>query len=512
MTTVLSPRSIAAAPPPSAAIERLGDHPGWSWPVDERIAVLADGVRRLAGQRDLQAMASVAAETACELVDGLRARCYLVDAEEALLWTPDGDERSIDTGLASAAARTRELQIAACGHAHTSYDREIDDPLGSGTERVAALPIVASDEVHAVVVVVRSPALAAFSTADVELLTLWGMQIGPLFHLLHVESHAAEAQLATGVAGRTTVFREEALNRITDADDDLGALLERLPSYLRNAHLLPLIVIAVAMLLLLLARVDEYASGPAFVAASAQRDVATTRGGVVEAVHVTHGDLVVPGELVATFSGEAEYAELARARSEFDRTLLARLREPSDASLELEVARARVELERAEAGVESVNVRASTSGRVADVRIEQGRAVEAGQVLLTIADAEGDHVTVHALIPGRYRPAIEVGQPLTLELDGFAAAAQQLTVVGVTEEVVGVHEIQRIVGPQIADVLGVEGPVVMVHAELHSREIEADGRSWSIHPGMLGEAEIAVRTKPLLYLLVPGLEEVLGDV
>jgi multidrug resistance efflux pump len=136
------------------------------------------------------------------------------------------------------------------------------------------------------------------------------------------------------------------------------------------------------------------------------------------------GDLVSPGELVATFSGEAEHAELARARAEFDRTLTARLREPSDESLHLEVARARVEVERAEAGVESVNVRASTSGRVADVRIEQGRAVEAGQVLLTIADAEREHVIVQAFVPGRYRSAIEVGQPLILQLDGFAFVTQ----------------------------------------------------------------------------------------
>ncbi len=502
MITTLTAQSGATA----CARPAIGPHD------HDRMALLIDGVRRLATQGDLQAAAAIVAETATELAQAVRARCYFVHAEGALLWTADGEEHSTSGGIAGEAVRSQSVQLAPIAHRSAVYRREIDDPAGAGTERLLAQPIVsASGETHAVVVIARPSAQPCFSPSDLELLALWAQQVAPLLQLLHFERVAIEEQLDEGMVGTRSLYRDEALHRLAATTDELGVFFERLPGYLHHSHLLAAFVLVACGLLLCFARVTEYANGPAFIVAAAHDDVASTRAGVVESVPVVPGERVEAGQVVAKLSAEVELAELARAQDELERAVLARLRTPTDRALELTVAEARVGLTRAKAGVESVSLRASTAGRIGDIRVEPGRAIEPGQVVLTITDDRSDAVRVRALVSGRHRPAIEIGQRLRFELDGFASAVQESTVVAVTDEVLGVQEIQRVVGPHIADVLDLQGPVVMVEARLDSREIEAEGRSWTLHDGMLGEAAIPVRRKPLAYLLLPALEEVLGD-
>lgn len=481
-------------------------------PPAESLSALVDGVRRIALQRDLVGMAAVAAECAAELAHGVRARCYYVHLEQELLWTPDGDEFSA-RGLAGLAVRLRQSRVASRAQAEPSYCREIDDPEGSGGERLLAQPILASSgEVHAVVVVARGPALPPFSAAELAVLALWAEQVAPLFHMLHLEGIAEEAHRAAEVAGRQSLYREEALAHVSTGEKDLGQLVDRLPAWLLHSHWLAVVWISTTALFFALVPVKEYASGPAFVASTGDRNVAATRSGVIESILVAPGELVEPGQLLATFSAQSRRAELTLAEAELERAVLARLRAPADPALEASVARARANRELAAAEVEAAGVRVTTAGRVGDVRVDLGRSVQAGEILMTIKGDDLRPPTVRALVPGRHRPAVEIGQPFTFNLDGFANAPQRLTVSAVSEEVIGTNEMRRVVGPELADSLAIEGPVIFVDAQLDGPTIEADGRSWTVRAGMVGRTDVAVRHKPLAYLLFPGLERLLNDV
>jgi membrane fusion protein (multidrug efflux system) len=477
----------------------------------ETLGALVGGVRRLAQQRDVVGMAAAAAESAAELVHGLRARCYYVHAEQELLWSPEGDEFPF-RGIAGVAARLRRAHVATRAEAEPNYCREIDDPEGSGGERIIARPIVASSgEVHAVVVVARSAALLPFAAAELASFALWADQVAPLFHMLHLEALAEEAHRADEVAGRRAVYREEALAHVSAGEQDLGQLVERLPAWLRHSHWLAVAWISATALFLALIPVHEYASGPAFITSTGDHDVAAHRSGVVESILVAPGDRVRPGQLLATFTAQTERVELELAEDALERALLARLRVPADVTLAAAVARARADRELAAAAVEAAGVRATAAGRIGDVRVDVGRAAAAGEIIMTIRE-ELRPPTVRALVPGRHRPAIEVGQPLTFDLDGFADAPQRLTVSAVSEEVVGGNEMRRVVGPELADALAIQGPVIIVDARLDSPVIEADGRAWLVRPGMVGRADVAVRRKPLAYLLFPGLERIVNGV
>ncbi|HET6585535.1 MAG TPA: HlyD family efflux transporter periplasmic adaptor subunit [Nannocystaceae bacterium] len=479
----------------------------------EGLCTLVGGVRRLAMQREITGMAAVAAETAAELAQAIRARWYYFQAEESLLWSDAGGEYPATLGLAGFAARFQRTRVAQHARLDPSYCAAVDDPDGTGTERVLAQPIVATNgETHAVVVVARSGSLPPFSSADVAALSMWAEQVAPLFHMLHLESLAEDAQASAEVAGRPTIYREEALAHLAAGEQDFGKLLGRLPWWLRQSHFLFVVVIVAAALFFTVVPVKEYASGPAFIASTGVRDVAAPRGGVVETLLVAPGDVVAQDQLVATFGAQSERAELTRARAELERVLLARLRAPADPTLATAVAQAQADEERAAAQLEAASIRAPAAGRIGDVRIEIGRAVEAGQIVMTLTGREGQPTIVRALVPGRHRPAVELGQPFTLDLDGFSSATQKLSVTAVSDEVVGVAEMRRVVGPQLADALAIQGPVVVVEARLHGPTIESDGRSWTIREGMVGRADIAVRTKPIVYLLFPGLERLLNDV
>lgn len=475
-------------------------------------ATLAAGIRRLAMQKDLAGMAGVAAETAAELVHGLRSRCYFYYAEEGLLWTPDGDELPSPDGLAGAAARAGERIVADRADAVATYCSTVDDPHGTGCERIVAQPVVTpGGETHAVVVVVRSGSLPPFTDHALGVLGLWAEQAAPLFHMLHVEGEAEQTQLRAGVVGRPGRYREEALADLLATGDGFGTLLQSRSVTPRVAYLLAALATLAVLLFLALVDVREYAAGPAFVVSRTHRDVAAKRDGVVETVLVTPGQQVVEGDELARYVAAEARTAVIHAEAELERSLLARLRDPVDPTLELEVASARADRDRARARMADARIVAPASGRVADVRIEPGRAVGAGQIVVTIASGDVRTPVVRALVPGRHRPALEVGQRMNLSVSGFADATQHLQVTAISDEVLGVGEVRRVVGSQIADVLDVRGPVIIVEAELESTDIEVDGRRWTMHDGMLGEAEVAVRDKPAGFLLFPELEGLLSD-
>ena len=57
----------------------------------------------------------------------------------------------------------------------------------------------------------------------------------------------------------------------------------------------------------------------------------------------------------------------------------------------------------------------------------------------------------------------------------------------------------------------ISGPVVFVYARLPSETFESGGRTYAYHDGILGTAEVQVRSEPILLTLVPGLKVLWPD-
>ena len=69
----------------------------------------------------------------------------------------------------------------------------------------------------------------------------------------------------------------------------------------------------------------------------------------------------------------------------------------------------------------------------------------AGEVVATLSKEETE-VKALLLVPGEYRPLLVPGQPLRLELDGFAYLYQDVTVSSVSDELLGPMEVKRYLG------------------------------------------------------------------
>ncbi|MCX5742057.1 MAG: hemolysin D, partial [Proteobacteria bacterium] len=54
------------------------------------------------------------------------------------------------------------------------------------------------------------------------------------------------------------------------------------------------------------------------------------------------------------------------------------------------------------------------------------------------------------------------------------------------------------------DSMHLAGPVALVRGRLPAAEFTVDGRTFRYHDGMLGTAEVRVRSEPIVFALLPG--------
>jgi hypothetical protein len=111
------------------------------------------------------------------------------------------------------------------------------------------------------------------------------------------------------------------------------------------------------------------------------------------------------------------------------------------------------------------------------------------------------------MLPGRYRPLIKAGANMRFEVEGFQRRAQEIQITSVSDQVVGPAEAARYLGREISDAFPVEGPVVLVQAELAQSYFEAEGERFDYAHGMHGRAETVVRNEPVAYAFLPGLRQ-----
>jgi membrane fusion protein (multidrug efflux system) len=126
-------------------------------------------------------------------------------------------------------------------------------------------------------------------------------------------------------------------------------------------------------------------------------------------------------------------------------------------------------------------------------------------------NGEGTRFYVVAFVPGQFRPLLHPGMPLRVRLNGFSRATETTTIDSVGDEVVGPAEARRYLGPDVADVVTLTGPVVLVKATLDGNSFTSDDKHFNFYDGLTGNAEARVRSQRVLAVMVPGLRWVMPD-
>ncbi len=306
----------------------------------------------------------------------------------------------------------------------------------------------------------------------------------------------------------TDIFREEAL-RYHGEYRSAGAVLRISPGWVSWFYWLLVLVLVSGGLYAIFGTVHEYATGPAVVRIEGRVDVTARTAGTVSEVLVKPGQRVGQGDLLVGFYLAPEGAELSRVEREFDLQLVKVLRDPADQGARAALTSLRAQRELAKAHLDERSVRAPRAGVVSDIRIRPGQHLAPGERILTLVGAES-RSSIVAMLPGHYRPLLRPGMGLRLELVGFRYAYRELKIEAIGDEIVGPAEVRRFLGPDLADAVQVQGPVVLVSARLPSNTFVARDQTFQYYDGMPAMAEARVRTESILLTFVPGLRYLFG--
>lgn len=472
--------------------------------------------RRVALQRELDQAGQLTVEAIREVVEADRAYYLIYDPEHEVLFSGDPGSRnfreeSAAVGLVSFVARTGRALLRDRMGDDPRYEKEADDPQGTGRERFLAAPVKGSTrKVLAVLVAIRRETEPTFSDRDLVNLEILADQVASSFSQL-----ALQAQIDKELRRREKQMREDSLNVFRDEAVDHyvsgrgaeGQVLRISPEWTRWTYWMLLGLLLAALVYGVFGTLREYAAGPAVVRMEGNRELTATSSGVVSSVLVSAGDPVTEGQPLVLFYGAQETAELARIEREFELQLLNRLRNPSDRGAEQALLSLRAQRELAEARLEERTLRAPVEGRIADVRVREGQSVTPGGALVSLVSDRTEPV-LWTLLPGHFRPLLEPGMDLRFEVQGYEYAYVHVPVETVSAEIIGPTETRRFLGPVIGDSVTVTGPVVVVTARLPSRTFQSGDDRYTFHDGMYGRAEVAVRSDRILLALFPRLKMV----
>ena len=452
--------------------------------------------RRVAIQSDLATSLRVLGHGLAQILACPRVHCLSADPLTGAPWSAGAAPDSL-AGLSAYHRRPICAQPAA---SCPSYKAEVDNPGGTGSEKILAYPVVAGEMIVAVLLAVRAENDARFTQREGVLMATVAAQVAPL---LLSAVHAALAQGGKNEPDNP-LFRRQALARHRQARRD-GALLALSPRWIDHVYPAVLIIIGLALLYGVVGRIDQYSTGPAVIRIEGS-EVTARAGGTVVATYVEPGRRVAAGELLVQLHDDAESAELGEILLEYERQLGTFLFDPSSEQAKASLSGIAARRQRAKKTLEARAIRAPAAGLVSDLRVREGSRVEAGTYIMTLVSPDA-MPTMVALLPGQDRPRIRPGMTLQFKMPGYEKTNEKIPIGEVGQEVIGPQEASRYVGDKIADALGIKGPVVIVRAPLPRRTFESRDKTYRYHDGMPAEAEVSVRRRSVLVALVPALEK-----
>ncbi|HEX2690160.1 MAG TPA: HlyD family efflux transporter periplasmic adaptor subunit [Kofleriaceae bacterium] len=453
------------------------------------------------------AVAAIAAVIA--LVGADRARCLYCDEETGLLWSgtgADDTESPVSTGIAGFAVRAVVGVVVPHAADDAMYRAAIDDPDGTGRERLAAQPVVGTDgHVHAVLLALRDEARPPFSDADLDKLSALASAWAPYVLQLSMRVEADQILGDQLDRGPSDMFRQEAIMHLVRRGQR-GDVVRVHPGWVRSAYWLVLGSLAAAVGYAALAHIHQYTEGPAVVQFTGRSEVIAHEVGTIASLDAERGQRVERGQVLARLHDAEQVGQLKTLETEFESRLVAYLQSPADPAIKQALGQIRSARDSARLGVESKTLRAPTAGIVKEVLVRNGQRVEPGTVVVSIIDASSaENLKVIAFLPGGERPRLHAHQPLRLTLPGYRGA-ELASEVRAISEVLGATEARaQFLGNRLGDSLPLAGTVVVVEARLASPAFQADGETFELHDGMIGLAEVQLQSRSLLESLIPGL-------
>lgn len=474
---------------------------------DPRAAVLQkrlgveDSLRQSGG---LEALSEPVLDALHELVGIDGGRLWLYDRFRHSLRALDHIDHEVSAvaGLTSWAARTGIAVCSALASEDSRYDAEADGEVRC----LLAVPVIGPRGWILGVLAVWRRDEAPFDEADQDIVAGLADSVAP-YLTPHGPRPLEAINRRTGAVA--DLFREEALEASSRGFSERGKVLRNTPGWTRWTWATLVTGFFAGLLFLLMGRMHDYASGPAVVRVGERVEVTSHLAAAVTSVLVAPAQVVTQGQPLVRFYGAPEASEIANLEEEFDQRLRQRLAAPADTAVEASLVDVRTRLERARVRLADRIVRAPVAGEVGDVRIRPGQHLVAGEILLSVI-ADPEQRTVVGLIPGQFGPQIAAGQTLRLTLEGYEDLSFDLQVRAVGEEVITVGDARLSPARAIAELGAGNGPVVLVEARLAGDSFRDGGRTWAFRDGMQGSMEVRVRSQPILFHLVPGLDRVVG--
>lgn len=304
----------------------------------------------------------------------------------------------------------------------------------------------------------------------------------------------------------SALFRTRAIEQAGELAEHAD-LLRLSPTWTRWAYWIIVAGAASAVAYVALARVDEWAQGPALVRVAGTTELTASFASTVESVAVEPGQQVEPGALLVTLTGDNEQAQLDRLEQEFDLQLARTLRDPSDLGARQSLVTLRVERDLARSRLAELSVRAPGAGVVEDVLVRPGQALSPGDQIATLGGPDRT-CAVWALLPGRYRPELLQGAEVRFNVNGYRYAQASTKLSSVGAHVLGPREIARYLGNEVAGSLALEGSTVIAKAELPTCTFTSDREVFRFHQGMSGTGDVQLRSDALWAVLFPDLRKV----
>ncbi len=305
------------------------------------------------------------------------------------------------------------------------------------------------------------------------------------------------------------IFRKEAFEALAERKS-AGNVLRIAPRWTNWSYWIVMAALAAGLLFCTFATLSEYADGPALVRAEGRMDLTAVSSGTVVAVEVQPGQRVSADQVLVRFHMAHEEQELKRINREFELQLLKLMRDPSDEGARAALSSLRAQRDQAQARVEERTVKAPQAGIISDVRIRPGQLLQTGDLIVSLVAADA-RFSVVGLLPAQYRPMLKAGMKMRLELSGFKYSYRDLVIASVGDEVVGPAEARRYIGQELGDAVPIDGPVVLVRAQLPSRTFMSEGRSFRYYNGVPGSVEVRVRTRSVLVTIIPALRALLDS-
>jgi Biotin carboxyl carrier protein len=275
----------------------------------------------------------------------------------------------------------------------------------------------------------------------------------------------------TKLAKLRRIFRAEALAH-REAGYSPGELINMSPKWANYSYLFILVSFIIALLISIVGKITEYASGPAIVQLVGHTDVTVPIAGVLSVISVQSGQKVNVGDVLVQLYDNNELNVLKKKEDSTEHT-----------------------------------IKAQTNGIISDLHIRPGQFVAPGQKLFSIIP-ENAKFSVLAMIPGQHRPLLRQNSKFRLELNSSRFSYLELPINNIENQVIGRDETRQFLGQELADLVPIPNSVVIVTAKLPTNKFKLNGQDVQFYSGLSGTAYIPIRNERIIFVIMPVLRKI----